>query len=66
MKTTNKSAKFEEEEKEAFLSSSSHWHVKGSSPKRIALKVDVTGPENILFAGVSVHHSARKFYRLGQ
>ena len=26
----------------------------------------VIGPENILFAGASVHLSARKFYRLGQ
>lgn len=25
----------------------------------------VLGPENILFAGVSVHLSTRKFYRLG-
>ena len=32
----------------------SHWHLKGLSSKRIALKVDVTGPEHILFAGVSV------------
>ena len=32
----------------------------------IALKEDVTGPENILFAGASVHLSARKSYRLGQ
>ena len=26
----------------------------------------VIGPENILFAGVCAHFSARKFYRLGQ
>ena len=26
----------------------------------------VIGPENILFTGASVHHSARKFYSLGQ
>ena len=31
-----------------------------------ALKVDVIGPENTLFAGASVHLSARKFDRLGQ
>ena len=36
------------------------------SSKRIALKLDVTGPENILFAGTSLHLSARKFYTLGQ
>ena len=30
------------------------------------LKVDVIGPENILFAGASVQLSARKFYRLWQ
>ena len=50
----------------ALLSSVSHWHVKGFSPKHIAVKVDAIGPENTLFAGVSVHLSARKFYRLGQ
>ena len=50
----------------AFLCSFSHWHVKRSSLKRIALKVDVIGQENLLFAGVSVHLSAQKFYRLGQ
>ena len=32
----------------------------------IALKEDVIGPENMLFAGAFVHRSARKFYRLGQ
>ena len=33
----------------------------------LALNVDVIGPENILFAGTSLHLSlsARKFYRLG-
>ena len=36
MKTTNKGGK-----SKAFLSSFSHWHVKGFSSKRIALKVDV-------------------------
>ena len=40
--------------------------VEGFSSKRIALKIDVIGPENILFAGASVHLSAGKFYRLGQ
>ena len=44
----------------------SHWYVKGFLSKRIALKIDVIGPENKLFAGASLHHSARKFYRLGQ
>ena len=33
---------------------------------RIALKIDVIGQENILFAGASVQLSARTFYRLGQ
>ena len=37
---THKSAKFE-----TFLSSFSHWHVKGFSSKRTALKTDVVGPE---------------------
>ena len=32
--------------------------------KHIALKVDATGPENILSAGASLHLSARKCYRL--
>ena len=31
------------------------------SSKRVALKVDVIGPENILFAGASVHLSAENF-----
>ena len=31
-----------------------------------ALKVDVIGSENILFAGASVHLSTWKFYRLAQ
>ena len=30
--------------------------------KSRALKVDVIGPENILFAGASVHLSARKLH----
>ena len=38
----------------------------GMRKDRIALKADVIGPESIVFAGASVHHSAQKFYRLGQ
>ena len=34
--------------------------------KRIALKRDVIGLDNILFAVASVHLSARKFYMLEQ
>ena len=30
------------------------------------LKINVIGPENILFAGVSVHHSTRELYMLEQ
>ena len=59
----HKSTKFET--LKPFFLSFSHWHVKGFSPKRIALKVDVTGLENILFAGASVYHSARKFTGFG-
>ena len=45
------------------LSSFSHWHVQGFYfTKSRALKVDVIGPENILFAGASVHLSARKLH----
>ena len=40
--------------------------MKGFSSEHIALKIDVIGPENMLFAGASVHLSAQKFYRLGQ
>ena len=40
--------------------------MKGFASKRVALKTDVIGPKNRLFAGVSVHHSARKCYRLWQ
>ena len=36
------------------------------SSKHIAVKVDVTGAKYVLFAGASVHLSARKTYRLGQ
>ena len=48
-----------------FLSPFSHWHVEGLSTQRVTLKADVTGPENMLLAGMSLHLSARKFYRLG-
>ena len=61
LETTNKRAKFETL-KTLFV----FFFVKGFSPKRTALIIDVTGPENILPAGTSVHLSARKFYRLGQ
>ena len=40
--------------------------MKRFTSKRIALRVDVIGPENILFAGTYVQLSARKFFRLGQ
>ena len=40
--------------------------MEGFSSKHIDLKVGVIGAENILFAGVSMHLSALKFYRLGQ
>ena len=49
-----------------FLCPFSYWHVEERSSQHTALKVDVIGPENILFAGTSLHLSARKFYRLGQ
>ena len=39
--------------------------MKGFSSKHIALKVDVIGAENVLFACASVYLSAWKFYRLG-
>ena len=38
--------------------------MKGLLSQRIVLKVDVE-PENILFAGASLHPSARNFSRLG-
>ena len=47
-----------------FFLSFSHWRVKGISSNRIALKIDVTRPESVRFAGASVPHSARIFYRL--
>ena len=40
--------------------------MKEFSSKRIALKKGVIIPENILFAGASVHLSARRIDRLGQ
>ena len=64
LQMTHKSAKFETLKPFCFLFL--HWHVKGSPSKCIELKIDVTGLENILFAGTSKHHSARKFYKLGQ
>ena len=39
--------------------------MKGISSKGIALEVDVMGPENTLFADMSVQLSAKKFYRTG-
>ena len=50
----------------SLFSSFSYWHVRGFSSKRIALKVDVTGPENTLLAGAPVYNSARTFYRVGK
>ena len=49
-----------------FLSSFFAWHVKGFSSELVALKADASQAWNILFAGMSVHLSAKKFYRLGQ
>jgi len=59
LKTASKSEKFETIKLFCFLFSA--WHVKGFSSKCIALKIDVTGPENGLFAGATVNHSARNF-----
>ena len=64
LKMTTKSVKFESFKTFCFYFS--HRHVKGLSSQRVALKVDVIGPENIQFAGMSLHLSAQKFYRLGQ
>ena len=61
---TSKSVKFET--LNCFCLYFSHCHVKGFSSKLKALKVDVMGAENILFAGASLHLSARKYYRLGK
>ena len=63
LKMANKSAKFKTL---MLFCSFSPWHVTGLSSKRIASKVDVIGPENVLCAGTSVDLSARKFNRLGQ
>ena len=46
LKTTHESEKFET--RKPFWSSFSHWHVKVSPSKRIALKINVTGLENML------------------
>ena len=59
-KTTTKRAKFETLNCFCLLLFL-HWDVKGVSSKHTALKVDVIGPQNILFAGASVHLSARNF-----
>ena len=68
--TWNRAVKYDIWNHLALLLSVLHWHVKVNIYiilwKRITLKIDVTGPENILFACASVHLSARKFYRLGQ
>ena len=64
LKTTNKCAQFET--LKLFLSYFLHFHVKGFSSKHIALNRDVTGAENVLSAGASVHLSAWKLYRRGQ
>ena len=39
--------------------------MKGSPSKPTALKIEVTGPENIPFAGVSMHLSAPEILRAG-
>ena len=62
LKTTHKNGKFKTPKPFCFCFL--HWHVKGSPSKCIESKIDVIGPENILSAGSSVHHSARIFYRL--
>ena len=66
LKTTNKGAKFETLKSFSLFFFFLHRLLKGFLSKRTALKVDVIGAENILFAGASVHLSARKFYMLGQ
>ena len=64
LKTTSKSAKCETFN--CFCLLFLHCHVKGFSWKHTALKVDVTGTGNTLFAGASRYLSAREVYRLGQ
>ena len=47
-----------------FFFFSPHWHVKGFSSKFSLSFIEsrsVIGPENVLFAGASLHHSAWKF-----
>ena len=66
LENEQQSAKFETLNDLSLLYSFLHWHAKEFLSKCIALKVAVTGPENIQFAGASVHLSAGKFYRLGQ
>ena len=63
LKTTNESAKSETLKPFVYFS---HRHEKRFSSKRVALTVDVIGPENLRFVGAPVHLSARKLYRLGQ
>jgi len=60
LKTTHKNAKFET--LNSLKPSFSHWHVKWFSSKHTALKTDVIWPETILFASVSMHHSAWTFF----
>ena len=64
LKTTNKSAKSETLTPFGLLFRTGTWknfHQMHNTERRCAI-----GPENILFAGVSVDLSARKFYRLRQ
>ena len=51
----------------ALLFRFSHWHVKDFFMKTHSIESRcVIGPETILFAGSSLHMTARKLYRLGQ
>ena len=64
LKTTHESAQFETFKPFCFLFGAGRWkdfHTTHSTESRC-----VIGPENTLFAGVCMHLSARKFYRLGQ
>ena len=63
LKTTSQSTQFETHN--CFSCLFGTGMKKGFSSKRTSLKVDFTGPENILFAGASVHLSAGKFYSEG-
>ena len=58
MKTTHKRAKFETRKSFCLLFRTGMWF----SSKRIALKIEVIGLEDVLYAGASVPLSARKFY----